>query len=81
MGDPCGDISRLREVLELCSERGLKLVRLKVADVELTLLPSPATAPQEARPTIEELEQKAKREFVEIMYAGSFGDIPEVMDS
>ncbi len=80
MADPAGDVEQLRAVLELCSERGLKLARVRVGDVELTVSPSPA-ADGTRPPTPEQQLERARREYLETMYASSVGDLPEYGDS
>jgi len=75
--DVPGDVDRLRAVLELAAERQLDLARVRVGSVEIQLAPRstpPAGAEPVGRPpTREELERRAREEFVATMYAASEG--------
>lgn len=82
MADPAGDVERLQAVLELCRERGISLARVRVGGIELTVHPPQQSASDGPRPlTREELLETGKREFEELMYAASRGDLPEFGDS
>jgi len=75
--DVPGDVDRLRAVLELASERGLHLARVRVGSVEIQLSASPhppaVAEPVGRPPSAEELARRARAEFVETMYAASEG--------